>query len=214
MKEMKKLLLVIAALTLSVSVANATILWDQSIVDPANSYMDSYSAGMWGDEIIYGVCDFNLAAPATITSVTTWYTATGQWVDGTYDVMVDVYAKTASTPVTGVDDPLVTGVTVSGTLTTVGDGTMALTVTGLSISLAAGDYWIMATPTVPDGPSFREFHLAAADQIMDFTAIIQYGGWFAPEWTPQTMDGAILIEGEDVVATESVSFGGVKSLYR
>jgi hypothetical protein len=214
MKEMKKLLLVIAALTLSVSAANATILWDQSVVDPANTYMDSYSIGPWGDVIVYGACDFNLGAPATITSVTTWYTAGGEWVDGTYDVLVDVFAKTASTPVTGVDDPVATGVTVSGTLTTVGDGTMALTVTGLNISLAAGDYWIMASPTVPDGPGFREFHVAAADQIMDFSAWIEYGGWMTPSWGARSVDGSILIEGDAVVATESVSFGGVKSLYR
>lgn len=211
---MKKLLLVIAALTLSVSAANATILWDQSIVDPANSYMDSYSIGPWGDVIVYGACDFNLGSPSTITSITTWYSANGEWVDGTYDVLVDVYAKTASTPVTGVDDPLVTGITVAGTLTTVGDGTMALTVTGLSISLAAGDYWIMASPTVPDGPGFREFHMAAADQIMDFSAWIEYGGMFGASWGARSMDGAILIEGDVVVATESASFGGVKSLYR
>ena len=82
---MKKLLLITAALTLMVSAANATILWDQSTVDPANSYMDSYSIGPWGDVIVYGACDFNLGAPATITSITTWYSANGEWIDGGYE---------------------------------------------------------------------------------------------------------------------------------
>ena len=93
---------------------------------------------------------------------------------------------------------------------------MSLTVSGLNISLAAGDYWIMASPTVPDGPGFREFHMASIDNIMDPSAWIEFGGWLPGSWGANFdgLDGAILIEGDAVVSTESASFGGVKSLFR
>jgi hypothetical protein len=215
MKEMKKLLLIIATLTLSVSVAGAGVLWDQSAIDPSgNSYMDSYSIGPWGDVIVYGASDFNLDVDATITSVTTYYSANGEWAEGTYDALLDIYEKTGPTPVTGVDDPLTTGTTISVTLTDMGDGSMALNASGLHIDLAAGQYWIMMSPTVPDGPGFREFHLAAETTVLDYSAWIEFGGWLPGSWTPQTMDGTLLIEGDFVVPNESVSFGGVKSLYR
>jgi len=212
---MKKLLIVIAALTLSVSTASADLLWDQSTPDPSgNSFMDSYSIGPWGDVIVYAASDFNIDVDATITSVTTFYTNTGEWAPGNYDALLDIYPKTGPIPVDGVDDPLTTGITVPVTLTDMGDGTLALNASGLGIGLSAGQYWIMLSPTVPDGPGFREFHLAADSSILDNSAQIEFGGWFDPAWTDVGTDGTLVIEGEFVVSTEDISFGGVKSLFR
>ena len=212
---MKKLLLIIATLTLSVSTANADIIWDQSAIDPAgNNYMDSYSIGPWGDVIVYGASDFNLDVDATITSVTTFYTNTGEWAPGNYDALLDIYVKTGPTPVTGVDDPLATGITVPVTLTDTGNGSLALNASGLGIALAAGQYWIMLSPTVPDGPGFREFHYATDTSVLDNSAWIEFGGMFPPAWAPRNVDGTLLIEGDFVVSTEAVTFGNVKSLFR
>ena len=212
---MKKLLLVIAVLTMSVSAASATILWDQAAYYPERyGFMDSYSIGPWGDVIVQAAHDFTLSVPATITSVTTYYTNDGQWAAGNYDATLDIYTKTGTTPVTGVDDPLATGTTVSVTLTDLGNGAFELKATGLNIALGAGDYWIMLSPTVPDGPAFREFHLISNAPSGDASASIEFGGWFAPAWGSVGDDGTLVIEGDVVVPTEAVSFGDVKSLYR
>ncbi len=74
----------------------------------------------------------------------------------------------------------------------------------------------MASPNGTDGPGFREFHMASVDQIMDPSAWIEFGGWLPGAWTGNfdSLDGAILIEGDAVVSTESASFGDVKSLFR
>lgn len=212
---MKKLLMIIATLTLSVSVASADVLWDQSAINPnGDSYMDSYSIGPWGDVIVYGASDFNLDVDAVITSVTTFYTNGGEWQPGNYDALLDIFEKTGPIPVDGVDDPLTTGVTVPVTLTDMGDGTLALNASGLNLALAAGQYWIMLSPTVPDGPGFREFHLVSETTVMDNSAWIEFGGWLPAAWADNGRDGTLLIEGDFTVATEAVSFGGVKSLYR
>jgi len=212
---MKKLLLVLAAMTLMVSAANASILWDQTTMDAEpDSYMDSYSIGPWGDVIVYGASDFNIDVEATITSVTTYYTDSGEWTPGDYVALFDIYEKTGPTPVTPDDDPLTTGVEVPVTLTSMGDGTMALTATGLNVSLAAGQYWIMLSPTVPDGPGFREFHLVTNNPWGDNSAWIEFGGWLPGSWAPRDNDGTLLIEGDFAVPTEAINFGGVKALYR
>jgi len=212
---MNKLLLIVAVLALSASAASATVLWDQTDVDlSASGYPDAESAGMWGTVTVYGASDFTLGSDAIITSVTTYYTNTGQWVPGNYTALLDVFVKTGPSPVTGTDDPLTTGVTIPVTLTDMGNGTFALNGSGLNIALPAGDYWIMMSPAIPDGPSFREFHVATSSVVGDFSNVIEFGGWFGPSWGSADQDGAMLIEGEVAVATESVSFGGVKSLFR
>lgn len=215
---MKKVLLTIAALVMMTTAANAMVLWDQApdtdLAILGEGYPDSYSIGFFGNVIVYGACDFNLGIDATITSVTTYYTASGQWVPGTYDALLDVYTKTGPSPITGTDDPLATGVTVSVTLTDNGDGTMSLTATGLSLSLTAGDYWIMMSPTIADGPSFREFHAPALAAWGDDSNVIEFGGFFGPAWGPAGMDGAITIEGDSAVPTEDTTWGQFKAIYR
>jgi len=212
---MKKVLLTIAALSLMASAASADILWDQSSIPATyDSYMDSYSIGPWGDVIVYGASDFNLVVDATITSITTFYTNGGEWAPGTYDALLDVFVKTGPTPITGTDDPLATGMTVPVTLTDMGDGTLALTATGLSLALTAGDYWVMLSPTVPDGPGFREFHIMTDAAWGDPSAMIEFGGWMAPSWSSRNGDGTLVIEGDVTVPTEDTTWGQFRAIYR
>ena len=215
---MKKLLLVIAALTLSISTAGATVLWDQSATRPdLAGFWNSDSPGMWGGGQIYGASDFTLASDATITSITTYYTNTGAWVPGDYTAIFDIYPKTGSTPITGTDDPLVAA-TVNVTIADIGGQVFSVTCTGLNEMLTAGDYWVLLSPAAPQGvfgtPEFQIFFDGGV--LGDPSCQIEFGGMFPPAWAPNfdALDGSILIEGDLVVATESASFGGVKSLYR
>jgi hypothetical protein len=211
---MKKALLIIAALTLLVTSANADILWDQSAIDPVNYFMNSHSAGVWGTVIVYAASDIHVPVEANITSITTYYSNTGQWMAGSYPAVVDIYMKTGATPVTGTDDPLVTGIATTADLVDVGNGVFELRATGLNLPMIPGDYWIVLTPEIPDGPSFREFQFHSTDAWGDNSCSIEFGGWMPPSWASNGMEGALTIEADLTVATEEASWGQFKAIYR
>ena len=211
---MKKLLITIAALTLLTGVASADdIVWDQSTIDPANSFMNSVSPGMWGTVMVYSASDVSIPVDLTITAVTTYYTNNGNWVAGSYPAVIDFYLKTGATPVTGTDDPL-SGTAITAELVDVGGGVFELQATGLNIDLVAGDYWVLLTPEIPDGPSFREFQYAAATPLGDSSCNIELGGWLPPAWASVGMDGAIMLSIDGTVAIDNASWGELKAMYR
>lgn len=210
---MKKVLLTIAAIAMFASAASADVIWDQSATHDVDQFMNSISAGMWGTVIIYSASDINVTVPATITNITTYYTNTGQWVAGSYPAVVDVYAKTGATPVTGADDPL-NGLAVTIDLVDVG-GMFEVRATGLNIPVTAGEYWVVLTPEIADGPSFREFQWAAAAPWGDDSCNIEFGGWLPPAWAPSGgLDGAMKIEADVTVATDESTWGQFKAIYR
>lgn len=216
---MKKLLLVIAVLTLSVSAANATILWDQSAARAdLFGYWNSNSPGFgFGATEIYGLNDFSLATDATITTVTEYYTNTGAWALGDYPAKFAIFAKTDAAPTNPPIDPL-TAADVTVTVTDIGNQMLAVTLSGLNMALAAGDYWVLLSPIAPQGftgtPEFQIYYDGATNGSQAY--LMGIGGIGGGVWTPtsEAWDGAFMIEGEVVVSTEAASFGGVKSLYR
>jgi hypothetical protein len=218
MRKMKKLLLTIAILTMSISAANATILWDQSATraDLVGSW-DSESPGPWGGGLIFSANDFSLGSDAVITTITTYYTDTGAWAPGTYTAHFAIYAKSGTTPITGTDDPL-TALDVQVTIASIGNQVLTVTASGLGEALTAGDYWVMLSPVAPQGgfgtPEFHIYYDGAP--LGDPAAWIEFGGFMPPTWTPSfdLLDGAILIEGDTAVATEATSWGHMKSLFR
>jgi hypothetical protein len=216
---MKKLLIIIAAMTLTVSAASGAVLWDQSATRPdLAGFWNSDSPGMFGGGQIFGASDITLATGSRITTITTYYTNTGAWAPGVYAAWFDIYPKTGPTPVTGTDDPLVAA-NVNVTIADIGNQVLSVTLSGLNEELAPGDYWVLLSPVAPQGfIGVPEFQIFFDGPVMgDPSCQIEFGGFFAPVWAPNgdALDGSILIEGDmDVVATEAASFGGVKSLYR
>jgi hypothetical protein len=114
-----------------------------------------------------------------ITSISEQFAAGGAW-PSTFNVVLNIFSKSGSLPL-GTDDPTTGSVQ---TATLVRGATDVVTVSGLNILLAPGDYWIGFTPQLDFGTNGQEFQLVAA-QVGDFSAFRNPGngfgfgnGWF------------------------------------
>jgi hypothetical protein len=121
----------------------------------------------------YAVSDISVGGFGwQITSISEFYVSDSWPVS--FNVLLNIFSKTASFPLAS-DDPSA-GTVFSATLTRSG-GIDAVTVSGLDIFLAPGDYWIGFTPQLAYGSSGQEFQIIA-DQVGDFTAFRNSGNGF------------------------------------
>jgi hypothetical protein len=197
--------------------AGAEVLWDQSDFDPMGAgFFNSESGSPPFGLTMFSVCDITVDSEWTVDSITQYYSALDPaWGDAIFEGYLHVFAKTGPLPVDDVDDPTTSPlVSMTGVFDTDHIVVMA---SGLDLTLAAGEYWIGITPIAPGGVMGPELHLASATLIGDATASYDpYSSPNPPAWmnfTPDT-DAALTIEGDLVVATDEMTWGGVKSLYR
>jgi hypothetical protein len=189
---------------------NGDTLWDQSNYDLAvSAYVDqafgdfpAYSTYMVND-IVVGAGGWN------VTSVTSYFTVGFGFWPGSGSGTLNIFAKTGSMPGAG-DDPAA-GALVAWTSTDLGDGTQAVTASGLNVDLAPGEYWIGLTPTNDFGLFGQEFH-RGAPRVGEETYVRNPGGGFGigTDWGTVALfgnaswlgnfDGAFKVEGTVVPA--------------
>ena len=194
--------LILAALICSIVPLQAGVLWYQAPDTVAAAYVDQEFPDYAGYST-YQVHDVTVDPGGwTIQSITSYYTVGwGSW-PSTASVRVNIFPKSGSLPLSG-DDPTV-GTVYAATLSVSGSSTL-VTVGGLSIPLAAGDWWIGLTPILLFGSDGQEYHQVVADAVVgDYSAVRNPGGsfGFGTAWATYTAlgratggDGAILIEG-------------------
>jgi hypothetical protein len=130
------------------------------------------------------------------------------WAGVVTEAVLYVEPKTGPLP-TG--DPT-TGTTVAAEAVVLGNGFLEVSATGLSMSLAEGEYWIGLTPIAPNTNNIH----VSVPAIGDDSPSYDTGGFPMPmwgNWAPD-LDGAMALEGETPVSTASETWGGLKSLYR
>jgi len=89
---------------------------------------------------------------------------------------------------------------------------IAVTLTDMEVVLEPGEYWIGITPQGPVGMFGANMQFATDTVGVDIASFdTMFGAWGN---TYPGYDGAMLIEGEAVVATESVSLSEVKALFQ
>jgi len=210
---MKKTMIILMALTLMAGNAAADILWDQT--DGYEGWSQGFFNNIAGappfGSTMYTVND--VVVPAgnwLIDSVKIYYDGFNPgWAGAVTSATLYMEPKTGSLP-TG--DPT-TGMAVTVDCVVLGNGFLELTATGLNLGVEAGEYWIGLTPTTPNADNIHVSVAAVGDDSPTYDAF----GFPSPMWMAWApgLDGAMLIEGvTDVVATEDVSLGSVKALFR
>ena len=214
MKRMAQLMVVLVALTFIASSAAAVTLWDQSDYDLASpGYFNSEGGGPPFGLTWYTVGDVVVDTEWMITEITQYYGAVDpNWGLGIFQGAVNIFPKTGSMPGAG-DDPTI-GMIVPMTGTVNGEVTV-VTASGLSILLTPGEYWIGITPSAAAGPFGPEPQLPSLTHIGDDSASYDAFGFPMPMWFDFNpgFDGSLVISGDAVVPTDSVSWGKVKALY-
>ncbi len=187
---------VLAALICSIVPLQAGVLWYQAPNPALTAYIDQEFPDTPGYSA-YQVHDVTVDPGGwTVQSITGYFGgSTGPWPTTTANARVNIFPKSGSLPGSG-DDP--TGGAVY-TASFSWDGTSyVVTAGGLSIPLAAGDWWIGLTPILAFGTYGQQFHWQSTPVVGDYSALRNPGGsfGFGTDWvTYYTGDGAILIEG-------------------
>lgn len=219
---MKKLQLIAALIGLMAigSLAQAEVLWDQSDYDALGmqSWYDSVSGCFPFGTTAHSANDIHVWDFVTITKITTWYTPFNFGTGSATQAYLYIAPKTGPLPIDGVDLPQENGslITITATQSPT-DGMWIIEASGLSISLAPGDYWVSLTPILPSGPWGGDTHLRANGSWGDPSTFYEYCGSGASTWTvvPEPLDLSILIEGSiEIVPTESTTWGEAKALFR
>jgi len=193
--------LILAALICTIVPLQAGVLWYQAPNTSVPAYVDQEFPDH-STFSTYHVHDVTVDPGGwTIQSITGYFT-TGYGSPGwpaTGFARVNIFSKTGSLPGSG-DDP--TAGTVYAANLSVAGGSTLVTAGGLSINLAAGDWWIGLTPILAFGTYGQEYHQQAAALAGDYTALRNPGGGFGfgTGWGTYALietpgDGAILIEG-------------------
>jgi hypothetical protein len=192
----------------------AGVLWDQQPLDVSTGYVNQ-EFGDFPSFSAYQLHDVTVTGTGwNITSITEYFT-TGAW-PGSFDARLNIFALSGSAPLP-TDDPtsglLYPAVNVESTLSTV-------TLSGLNINLAPGDYWIGFTPVLDFGSSGQQFELVAST-VGNPSAVRNSGGGFGigSDWTTTAAfggatDGSITINGDALTsapepATYSLIGGGL-----
>jgi len=135
----------------------------------------------------------------TINSITEWFTASSSW-PGSATGRLNIFSKTGSLPLPS-DDPTA-GSVHPITLTDIG-GDYEITMSGLNINLAPGDYWIGFAPIVDRTVNGQNWHYPTATTTGDLAALrnmTDYWGYGTDWLTIESMgysypDASLLIEG-------------------
>jgi hypothetical protein len=184
MKRIGQLAACIAALLLP-AYAHAGTVWQQLPDSNASAYINQE----FSDFLTFSTYQVNDVTSTgwLITSITEWFGQGGQSWPNVVPVRLNIFSKSASLPSVA-DDPS-TGTLYSASYDS-GDGSMTLS--GLSIALAAGDYWIGFTPVLPYGVYGQEFHFTSSNVIGDYSAARNAGGGFGfgTDWVTTSVFGA------------------------
>lgn len=186
-----------ASLGTSAHPAQASILWDQSA-----SISDNLAHQVFPDLptlSLWHVGDVVFGAAVTISDIHTFNYPFAISPGATVPVQITLFPKTGSLP-----GPLdLPGVFGSGVAAySVSAGVAEIHLGGLSISLAAGNYWIGITPVASNATNDQTFAREAAVAFGDPTAIRNPGGafghgtgWTDDFGTPRFDDMSLLIQG-------------------
>lgn len=193
---------VATALTLAVAGnthAQMQVLWDQSVIDLSSAAIlpDAAAGCAPGLDTVHQASDFHLQTPATVTRVTTYYTATDADVFGaTAEAWLWVTPKHGSRPAPLSDDPRRDGRLVPVTTRRIGDH-HRLVADDLGMVLLSGEYWISLTPVVPVGVLGPEHHLCSTERRGDPSVAFRGCDAAGRGWTANGngLDAALLIEG-------------------
>jgi hypothetical protein len=195
------------------NVAGAADLWDQTAGYESwqMGYFNVIAGGPPFGATMYTVNDIVVGAGGwNVDAVHIYYDGfDASWAGALTSAVLYVEPKTGSLP-TG--DPS-TGVSVAVTATTLGNGFLELSATGLGLALAEGEYWIGLTPVAPNANNIHVSVAAVGDDSPTYDAF----GFPVPMWGAWNvgLDGAMLIQGElGAVATDDVNLGTLKALYR
>jgi hypothetical protein len=210
---MKRTMIIIMALVLMAGAANAQdILWDQT------AGYESWSQGFFN--VIGGSGPWGMSAytcndvivPAggwTMDSVKVYYDALDEgWAGTITDAWLFIEPKTGGMP-TG--DPTADAILVPATCTLLANNFLEVQAGTLGMVLPEGEYWVGLTPIAPTADNIHVSVAGMGGESPTFDSNGFPPGWAV--WSPG-LDGAMLIEGFMAVATEDVSLGSVKALYR
>ena len=218
---MKKLHMTFALLGLLAfaAAAQADLLWDQSDYDLSfQSWFDSQSGCFPFGMTVHSASDVHIWDYVTINRITTWYTPFNFDTGAATQAYLYIAPKTGPLPIDGVDLPQENGSLITITVTqNPNDGTWVVEASGLSISLAPGDYWVSLTPILPSGPFGGDTHIRAMGSWGDPSTFYEYCNGGTSTWTvvPDPLDLSLRIEGAiDIVPTETTTWGETKALFR
>ncbi len=210
---MKRTMIILMALVLMAGAANAQdILWDQT------AGYEGWQQGFFNLQAgapPFGMTTFtvnDIVVPAggwTVDSIKVYYDGFNPgWAGAITAGYLFLEPKTGSVPTSipagGFDTPM--------TCVDLGNGFLEVQASTLALVLNEGEYWIGITPATPNADNIHVSVAAVGDDSPSYDT----GGFPVPMWAAWSpdLDGAMLIEGLGPVATESVSMGSVKALYR
>ena len=169
------LLAVAGVIGLGAPRAEAVVLWNQGPVDPSgNNIVDQVFPDL-PTFSTYIVGDVSFATAVTITDITGFFLPFITSPGATVSAELTLFSKTGSLPAT-TDLPGNLGPFTASY--TVASGMAEITVSSLSLNVAAGDYWVGVTPVAPLNPNGQIFHLGATASIGDPSAARNPGGGF------------------------------------
>ena len=211
---MRTIMLTTLAVVALATVAGAAVLWDQSEIDPGvPGFFNTESGAPPFGLTIHTVSDVVVTEAWNVTTITTYWSILDEnWATLT-EGYLHVFPKTGPLPA-DTDDPTASLIVPMTATVNANEGT--LVAGGLSLALEPGEYWIGITPIAPSGPFGPEVQYSTTMFMGAETASYDPFAPPPPAWFNFNpgFDATILIEGDVVVATESHSLSGVKSLFR
>jgi hypothetical protein len=203
--------------------ASAVVLWDQSnwnnVGEGSVNLSSNSCSQLNGNTKVHTANDVHFDSPVIITSVTVYET------EGNVQTATQAYLwiapKTGPVPTASSSDVnnAANLVTITNALQSNGTtNAVAVTASGLSISLPAGDYWVSLTPRHSLGFFPYTVHLVTSGAVVGdpteaIVACTVNSTWYQP-LAPTSYDYAIKINGDVPVPTLSKTWGGIKGIYR
>lgn len=217
---MRKLLL--GALVLSLgSMAWADVLWNQALDPNAAAYVDQEFSD-FPTYSTYQVHDVVVPATGwTIQKITTWFVngaTPGNWTTVTQG-RLNFFPKSGNLPGAGNDPAAGTVYPIS--ITNPMSGTAEISMSGLNVVLAAGEYWVGFTPLTSFATHGQKF-LGVTTGIMGAQSAVRNPGgafgfgtaWASTSVIGATTDSAIKIEGLPIPEPSSLLLLGAMALLR
>ncbi|MEC9431303.1 MAG: hypothetical protein VYD87_00215 [Pseudomonadota bacterium] len=202
--------LVTGAFLASVSGAQAITLYDGGARVEQNTAVQDFQSSL--DQLdTYAVDDVHFADDVVITSVSAMFMLGASEPAASYSAILTIFD--GSDPLTNADDPATGGdFGLIGTATvTAEDGIHRLTMSGLSIALTAGDYFIGLTPsldTTVDGQSW--IYMAGFEDESGWFVRNPGGGWSqGGDWRSSLEIGDVAEYGNLAMRVEGVGGAAV-----
>lgn len=193
---MKKILA--AVLTLGASFASADTLWNQAPDFAVNGVVNAIAGAPPFGVTAYTVGDVQVGPGGwTVDSITMyWSRINSDWVNSVSQGRMYVQSKTGAVPTVLPGGPLVSMSVTELFDNTFQQGYYAVTVSGLNLALASGDYWMGITPVAPGGPFGPELGMGSSSSFGNVSMTYDAGGFPAPGWYDYSnVDAAITVTG-------------------